>query len=865
MTHGKNLNESVTVTNTAASAGDHTGEGSNQLAKALVEHGRIYVGSIQHCAHGDQTYDVTLEGRDTVMPSCLWGSGIFLSLLGIKTAMLPTVGTRVYVLAGSPSIILGTLPSSPRDTKGGKSRTMTSCDAGASKMRTGNSEDGVFHSIPADMLEGEFAIENGLGVALQFLTNLIALKGSDRAKVETHLLNDMVRIFSGTFKHFSALGDYEIYNDGGLNLKFEGTSREHEAMGATAEDGKRVDVGKNRVEFTDDLIASARWRFSQYIGFLGDFVHVFVTDPSTLASNIGASMRAGKSRFWQGMDGTCLLQSVAEISLERVVRIPVPQELKRWDDPEGVLKTTWQNLVNSEKGFTEVWNYGGAYKDIHKAAYQLREYARWLSCFHSYARFHQYDREEDPEWHVPNEESITHEWTNKETDVESANPHLKPGHFDTYACIRIMRDGAIVLWDGYGSSVSMSRRLIQISATRHVEIEAGGDIRMIAGNDILMRARRHVEIVATKGSFVTKARTAWKALVEWGSMWLKSDAQDPASPGFVAPVLDDAEEDPEPEIHDSAIIIDTSRGRTTVNSARTLTLQTDGNKKADTTDATDITKSVIIQSQLQDVKVVGGRSLHLKSMGAEEGWMAIDSAKAVVLTSPKLLTDSFVFDVNGAFTVRNGVVNASTIRAFSVASQAPLRGGLALDNVSDSPFPGFHPHENHVLISDEDDEPEFSTSDELEARTTYSSDIRSSVKYVSPFDTADPRPGPEWKLYAPDLMNYEWTYISTYPEEEQLEQRLVTLAQQRLDFDTDISGQYKDWVLTNDKLKSAPRTVSSEIPYPGKAKELYHDTDIDPLHKVFPEEYKDMDPSIATDLVSRDFTRRFLKVSSNKP
>ena len=855
--------ESSTVTNASSGVSNTVAKGSNEEAKAVFKTGSVYQGVITSCQHADQVYNVQLGGQGGPVQRCEWGVGICASLLGFKTSMLPTVGTNVVVLGGKPPVIIGTIPADPRDDITGKTRLMSGTAVEElADLKEGELGSGVRHSIPSDLVEGEFAIENQMGVALQFLTNLISLKGSERAKVETHLLNDMVRIVSDTFKHMSCFGDYEIYNDGGLNVRFEGTSREHEAQGLLKPDAPRVKVDSNEVEMDADLVENARFRFSKYVGFLGDFIHVFVTDPSTLASNIGDSLRAGKSRFWQGMDGTCLLQSVTEISIERVVRIPVPQEKKRWDDPEGILKTSWKNMIKAQKGFTEVWNYGENYKDIYKATFQLREYARWMNCYHSYARFHQYAAEGE-EWHVPKETDVRHEWTNKEEDVEDANSHLKPAHYDTYACIRIMRDGAILLWDGYGSSITMTRGMVQVSATRHLELEAGGDIRLIAGNDIYIRGRRNVEIVATVGALVTKARTAWKALCEWGSVWIKSDAQDPKAASFSAPTPDNESEDPEPEIHDAAILLDTSKGCVTVNSARTLTLQIDGSEQPDNSaDHTDVSKSVVIQSQLQDVRLYSSRNTFLKTTGTNEGCIALDcTTSAIVLTTKYLLSDCRILDINNNFTLSNGILNVRTIRANTVAAKDALYGREnTLAYIDTETKCCYVPHGNHVLTATEDQEPEFADPEIRSVLEDYVSEVKPNFRYNSAFSgDTDPVNGPEWRMYAPEQNNYDWLYGS------KKEERFVSLAQQRIDYDTLINPLYDEWVLANDTLKEAPRTQSQDVPYPGKAKkELMHDTDIDPLHKPFDGEYSEQSPSIKTDLTSRDVKRYFLKPSSNK-
>ena len=817
--------------------------------RACFEPGKIYTGQVTSCLHGDQLYHVSIDGGGTV-ENCIWAAGMFSGLFGFKTTFYPPVGTRVSILAGNPSFIISTLPSARRDESGGEERIMTSTGDGrggfdgSSKTRAGR-----FHTPPKDMLEGEFEISNEIGVAIQFLSNLIAVKGGERAKIEMHLVNDMVRIVSDVFKHFSAFGDHQVYNDGGLNLRLDGTSREWEGQGLENETKTKASVKNRKVEFTEDLYSTGRWRFSQFVGFLGDFIHTFVSDPQTALTNIGesANKRAGKSRFWMGNDGTILAQSVTEITIERVCRIVVPCEKKRWDDPDGLKKSAWKNMVKAGKQFNKVWNYGSGYKDIYQASFQLREYARWLSNYHSYARFHQYANapQGGKEWEVGGESDVQHTWTNNEPEVEEVNKHLGTPSLDVYACIRIMRDGSIVTWDGYGSSVSMTRGLIQLSSVRHIELNAAGDIRMIAGNDIYLKARRNIEITAVVGGLVLKARTMWKALCEWGTIWLKSDAVDPSKDELPEP---EGDGDPEPEVHSAAIILDASKGRTIVNGKRKILVQCYG--QPDSSDLNDDSASVIIQSKRQDVRAVGKRCALLK---AETNIATVEGKKGVAIWGPKVNLNASLFDINKQLTFKNGALNVVRIRASVIGAQTRLAGPLPVGWVSsEQARPGYHRHGNHVSEPNENDNPVFADGSDTQPGDTYKT---ISLSYKSGFDV-DSEEGPTWSF---NINDYTWDYSDTFGNSGK-EEFIQPLAQQRIGYDTNLADSYSDWVFSNiDKLKSGPRT-EQDTPYPGRnAKHLVHESDEDPLHAPATKAHEEYSPDIKKDLKLVNFTFKYLK------
>ena len=50
-----------------------------------------------------------------------------------------------------------------------------------------------------------------------------------------------------------------------------------------------------------------------------------------------------------------------------------------------------------------------------------------------------------------------------------------------------MRDGSILVMDGFNSAISMVRGNIQMSSVRHIELDAAGDIKITAGQNIYIR------------------------------------------------------------------------------------------------------------------------------------------------------------------------------------------------------------------------------------------------------------------------------------------------------------------------------------------------------------------------------------------
>lgn len=507
------------------------------------------------------TYTVNI---DSTTVECRYSSFILARMLGIQSIAVLPPGTEVKVALGDKPCILAAIWSNPADGALGDLKSVADGDTPDYHNNDGL-RGGVSPDVARDFLEGELDLSNALGVGLQLLGTFARLSGGARAYVEALAVNDMVRVVSEVFRTHTSFGDHEEYNDGRLNSVTHGTSYQAEAMGAGT--GKELGDPKllleNGIVDVDAADKQGAWRYSKFVGFLGDMVHMFVTQPEkVLQSTAEESIRSGKARLQMMSDGTILGQSVTEIAFEKVTRIPVPRKKKEWDDPTGMLASELESL---DAKFLKIWRgYGRARQEggIASVTYQLREYARWLSSYHSMARFLQNPKD----YEVPSEAQTPRpSWKNNEQDVEDANEDIEDDFYDTYACMRIMRDGSVVHWSGDGSSVVMSDGNVQWHASRHLELSAAGDIRCHAGRDIVFTARRHMNITAVLGGLKIKARTFLDALSERGRLWLKSDANPdvPYEPPEGAPAA---------EIATQGVLIESSGAGIQVEAARTISL-----------------------------------------------------------------------------------------------------------------------------------------------------------------------------------------------------------------------------------------------------------------------------------------------------
>lgn len=464
---------------------------------------------------GTWTAEVKLEPLEGETVPAYWLAGAFFApWFGLRTTAHPEVGTRVLVLFAEGSAehyIIGTIPN-PTGDAGGVVRDPGSDSvfdtAAGDFFNTELFKQRGDNLFQADRVGGELDVQNAMGVGVSFLRHLVRMQGSDLSSIETYLMDDLVRIISGNYQHINALGEYSIINDGGRpTAVWRGSSKGYETEGK--EDPN--------AEISEDLDSpfgqdTARQRFSQYLGFLGNIFHTFVHEP---AETIGG-FAAGRFRVHVGEDGSFLLQSVGDIVLEKAVRVQVPVQKASPEDPAG---DNLSDLEYAPHPSLQNWIPGDPDK-LYEDSYKLRDYARWLNNWFSLGQFHRCPND----YSVPTEASSPLTTVDIGGDPERGNPGFEDAHtkyITTYATIRIFRDGSILLVDGYGSSVHMAGGHTTISASKDLRLEAGRDLHITSGRDTSLKAYRHLDLLALTGGFTLRAKNWLRTICEQGTILLE--------------------------------------------------------------------------------------------------------------------------------------------------------------------------------------------------------------------------------------------------------------------------------------------------------------------------------------------------------
>ncbi len=773
-----------------------TADATYSDSAAVLQVGSVYRGDIS-ARNVDGTYNITVTQPRTMVRNAVLALPVFGGLMGFNINSRLAAGTSVEFSYGNPSFIHATLPEGNMDWLNARNRSSV-WGEGLSAIEHGEDIE-HFASTPLDMVEGEFEIANLFGVAMQFLFTLMRMSAGDRAAVECHLINDMVRVISHQYRHFSGIGEDLIFDHGRPTFERTWSSYRHE-LANKMEDGEPLgemdkdQVDRKSIENRQRWEEIGRYRFLEFVGFAGDFIHSFVSDPPDAINRLSESPNySGKSWIHRNNDGSMLMQSVADIRLERVVRIPVPKRIKHHEDPELTKKRKYRALPNTDVlKLPEI-----AKNDTYQLAYHLRSYSRWLSQVHGFARFHQLE----DEYKVPSEAQIPDpEWTNKEKDKEAQAGAME--YFDSYACITIIRDGSILLHDGYSATIAMSNGNLQLSAPRHIDIEAAGDIRMVAGRNLYIKARRNVEITARIGGMVLTSYAWFKTICREGTMWLRSDANTD-SPGEAL------EDGPKPEILDGhGLMIEATFGKTIVRSEKRITMQVDG---VGETGLSDTKHDIELNTLTGNIRHFGN-NVQAK---ATEKLIGVGQ-QASSLKSPCLYGNVGEIDLGYGFYVKYGMLYTKIVKALLTFSNYAFNKKIGPmfdpDNIPKVPV---GVHYNHTLELEEPVELEKGEYEKgIEARgdaeTTASQSSKTHLEYKTK------GAGPKWEF--PPVAEYKW---DTLPA--QYVQTLTQQAIQRNDLDEmpTLSGATWDtWDMTLFTVKPGLRIGGQNVGF-GKDLEWY--------------------------------------------
>lgn len=843
------VNDTNSVTTTPTSDSILGTQNSNTGSVKLQEFS-IYEGIVDDVDYLTRRLTVYINNRP--VHNCVYAAGAIAPLLGFSSTQLPAIGTQVLCLYSTQTTwVIGAQPSFYRNIKqyagdiGGVNKYSQIGDKDIGHKYDNFDDVQIFEGYPTsrDLLPGEEEISNNVGVALRLLTNLAQLDSGGLAKIECHLMNDMVRIVDGYYAHHNCGGDTLIWNNGRNNYEDHFTQYPHEAAGKLTENEpyaepfdnfKKQDVYQS---IGSDISGTGRWRKSTYIGFLGDMMHYWITHPTEVISNYAQqAARASRFKTWVGADGTLLVQAAGDIVLQVTQYMSIPQIHYKWDDPEYNVEEVMSNL---DSEYLKIWGSGEKHwEDLTVACWQMRNYLKYLTVWHSLQRFRQVSEASGKKYcTIPceNDTSLVGNTDCGEQDKKEAGANTPSTGGSGSALLCMGADGSISLIQGNSCSCIFNQGNLQLVAPYNIEIKAGNMLSVTA-KDISIKAARNVEVASLFGAVYTKAKSALKMLCERGRVWIKGDA-----PNFEN--ISDFEEMPV-EFNKYSVVIDSAQGETLVHGNKGVTVGTDDEAGKVTIQATGVSGSVdIYAKKLINILSRGEILINTMQMGISSlvtkvkgnVFKIFDKLKispgvldlAGLLRSTHIRTPSMMYAHNGYQTAYNSRI-ATTKEEYipeNLVNSTPVPEDKSADAIGD--------RAKDLNVED--------------VKIDYQKDEFRNGKE-------------QWELY-----NWFTPYDSvSNPNSLKADPWLDTFINCEDNLDKEWFNKYvkMEWSSKNVQLCPATRTATKNVPWPGVAAQIFvfdKDTIKNPINTPLDRDFNVDDIATIHDMDNKDLVYYFYK------
>lgn len=450
------------------------------------------------------------------------------TFLGFKESTMPQPGSRVLCVedgTGAGCFVVGVIPQQTV-TKKVILPARTCLGAGnslfdeANKLGHMTNTPNIYdHRRPVDVVDGEHVISNEFGVLLGLYQQLAALKASELAQVQCHLLDDLVRIISHNFQHYTALGEYNVYHDGmRIMAEFGATHKPAESYGrpAVSDDEQKpvfAKKGKNTTddesdyyEIKEDERIKAIERFKWFLGGLGDFLHVFLVRPDPEEIRIQDpeyTPTTPDTGLWDahvGTDGAFHLRSVKEIFIEKTNWIRVPLRKAAPDDPKG---DDAKELKYDKKEPFEFKNDVTFKDNPLNYALQLRDYVAYVNEKLGYQNFKKHEKDFYVNDYITDENSL------KEIDLVDKETPLNLGEYALRtAGIYLMPNGGITIRDAWNSAIVMEGGNIYLQPAKDMVTQPMRNCIVKAGGNINMVCKKHLDLSSSEEGMRFKSEKA---------------------------------------------------------------------------------------------------------------------------------------------------------------------------------------------------------------------------------------------------------------------------------------------------------------------------------------------------------------------
>lgn len=433
---------------------------------------------------------------------------------GVSGQTLPTAGS-VVVVARSQSldygIVLGCLPPLFKASEDGwnhsgmsEARLPSSLDQAHNLFDCGfdnyHMESGQYR--PEDLYPGERWWMGDMGSAMGITESAAVLRGSELAGFEAFSLYDKARIYGHRLEQFTGAGESRHYADLGVTM-----SEEYLAPNEALSMGMKNYIGWSFEPEEDVEVAnmlSGGWGYRKYAGTLPFGISEHMSIPKTEEKRhvLGGKKDIGVSSSIRDFAGNRIEKGSGMVGFVKANVHPVPCKLYEHDDPRG----------NRDDAFIE-GSCESAYEinpNLDPSMY-LRDMMAWDTDRTIGVRWSK--REKD--WFMQSSKDAPSikdfgairdayqtdgPWfrdppTQGTMEDDHAMMHDRKC-WSGDAWILAMPNGAISIRDIWGSSISMYRGDIDISASNNINLHAGRHIITHSGGDTVVHARNNLDCIA---------------------------------------------------------------------------------------------------------------------------------------------------------------------------------------------------------------------------------------------------------------------------------------------------------------------------------------------------------------------------------
>jgi len=491
---------------------------SRARGKGPIENTGLFVeGVVLRSIPGIYSYSVETVNKETV--ACKNASSHVANIIGVKDLSTLSVGTPVIVWmptkGSKDGVILCAVPGHKAGTGKITPRQFTSDPESGFALfseeyyktlvndKKFNQKLFTQAGRPYDVNPGDWAKINEHGVFLGILGLTAAMRGSQNCAIEVHTLDDLVKLKSGQYQHFSAFGEQHIYNDGGeVSVEICGSSRQHEVAGQDSigeevltEEKTANPNYKDLFVKPTDVETTLKRRFQMFFGHLGLF-QMFVANPESGPETLSReSKHQGLFHLNIAESGRMDVTSAAGMSMTRDDIIPVPKKLLEPWSPDGDKPET-SPVAEDKEGYEPPEGFSGG------AHLLVRDTLAW-NRRNSYQRFDELEKD----WFVPEADEMFTPNDEYDKTASGATSTEQFGRNTERRCgIYTNPDGSVTIMDAAGSQIVLDGKGgISIGGAGSINILPGTNVNILGGDDVIIKAKNSVDITATDKDVRIKA------------------------------------------------------------------------------------------------------------------------------------------------------------------------------------------------------------------------------------------------------------------------------------------------------------------------------------------------------------------------